>query len=382
MKRMIKNLTLVLVLLFLAGSAAAQQSTLDVAGKRSGRWVNGEVQPGSSPDMGQSIWNNSAVSTWWGEPEPGYINLDWGVLPVSDTGLPAHVVNGFSFSYGTNNMDPAGEDLSVYFFDNCVGWGNIGCLEGSFLFSGLPNGYGLPTLPPDTGWTWTIDTDLEDTGYEFILGGSDDPQLYRRFGLGLSFLSMPTMGATGPALGMRPLQGGNGDTGTENLFDVYYPSTAYNGTYWFGTSVWATWPAEIFAVEGGRGTLDVYGFPQLQGNANFLLSSTGLSWPSAGGPVTFFSTKFPFPLNLYPGKLLASIQSSNLYYAPYDITRLVGNFIAGTPIIMTDPWFGSWWCTYSTTVPMLPPGFTAYFQAILGDASVMMGATHGRKAEW
>jgi len=381
MKPIIKSSMLILFVIALAGTVSAQHSPLDLAGGKAGTWVNGRVQPGGSPDMGHSIWNNSAISSWWAYPEQGYLNLDWGELPDSNTGLPVHVVDGFSFSYGTNNMDQAGEDIIVYFFDNCVGWGDIGYMEGSFLFPGLPNGCYLPTLPPGMGWSWTITSDLEGTGYEFLLGGSSDPLLYRKIGLGLSFLSLPTMGSTGPALGLRPNQGGNGDTGTENVFDIYYPGGQYNGTYWFGSTAWASWPAEIFAVEGSRGSLTTYAFPQLPGNDNILTASTGTRWPSNGGLVTFYSTRMP-PFDTEPCKLYASLQSSNSYYAPYDLTRVIGNFIGGTPIAMNPPWGNATWCNLTVSIPAMPPGFTAYFQAVLGDPSTQMDATQGLKAEW
>ena len=42
-------------------------------------------------------------------------------------------MDGFTFYYGTNNRDPAGEEISVYFFDGTTGNGGKGVAEAGFV---------------------------------------------------------------------------------------------------------------------------------------------------------------------------------------------------------------------------------------------------------
>ena len=97
---------------------------------------------------GAEIWHNTAITAWWSGPGTGYLNLDWGQLVDQGNQLPDEVIDGFMFMYGTNNLDPAGEDFAVYYFDSCTGWGNMGVQETGFLFTGLPNAYTYGSLQP------------------------------------------------------------------------------------------------------------------------------------------------------------------------------------------------------------------------------------------
>jgi len=210
-ERMMNRFVIALICLaFWTGAAVAQSDVHEVAGVRCGLWKNGEVvpMPSGPPDHGACIWDNYSISAWWSGVNKGYINLDWGKLPVPSSGLPDHVIDGFTFAYGTNNRDPAGDDFAVYYYDSCTGWGNLGVHEAAFFFHGLPNAYGFPTLPPGYGWVWSVTCDIEGTGYEFLLG--------QELGNGMIRLLTPTMGSSGLAIGGR-IPG----NGIENAFDIY-----------------------------------------------------------------------------------------------------------------------------------------------------------------
>ena len=93
---------------------------------------------------------------------PGPV-LDCTILPSFPTGLCDEVIDGFTFTYATNNMDPAGEDFTTYFFDSYAGWGQIGVQEAGFLFTGLLNAYTYGSLPPGQAWIVSVDVDLESS---------------------------------------------------------------------------------------------------------------------------------------------------------------------------------------------------------------------------
>ena len=134
---------LVLTAAWLASAQVDIRGDLEeIWGVRSARWVDGVIVPGDGQDSGSSIWDNTGFSAWWSGNDTAYINLDWGRLPPAGSGLDDLVIDGFTFSYGTNNWDPTGESYTVYFFDSCTGWGNLGVEEAGFLFMDLPNGYG------------------------------------------------------------------------------------------------------------------------------------------------------------------------------------------------------------------------------------------------
>jgi len=282
--------------------------------------------------------------------------------------MPAQVIDGFSFKYGTNNMDPAGESIAMYYYDRCTGWGNLGVQESAFFFSGLPNGYPLPPLPPGYGWIWAIYVDIADSGYEFPLDGE--------FGRGFIKLNTPTMGGTGPPTGSAPNWYGNGPTGTEDCFDIYKPNGTYNGT-WFssGWDFWATWPGEIFGSEGAA-NMTYYGV-DARGNDAGLYAAGDFT---GDGTVRFMLQKNGLPLN---GYLTASLSSMNQYIGgAYDIARLVGNPIPTSSLMMDIPPVGDFYAL-DVVVPEQYAGITVYFQGILGDLPLIQSpidASNGIKA--
>jgi len=366
-----KILTITLLcLLFPAGTALSQLETCKVKGVRHATWKDGEIRPGPAPDSGPSLWNNMAKRAWWSGPRTGYINLDWGKLPEPTSGLPDHVIDGFTFTYGTNNWDPAGESFAISFFDSCTGWGNLGIQEAGFLFSGLPNSYGGPSgLPPGYGWVWSISVDLEGTGYEFLL--NED------FGMGHCRTATPLMGGSGPCAGYAPGTSGNGPTGTENAFDIYFPNLTYNGSWYFGSyPTWATWTAELFGTEGW-GDMTFYGVEAPGNDAK--LYATGAF--AAGGSLRFLLRKNGLDLD---GHLLASHSYANNYIGGvYDVTRLVGDLIPCFPKTMTDDLVGDF-CVLDGIVPLHYAGGAVYIQGILGDrplGSPPLDASNGLRAK-
>ncbi len=342
---------IILVLAAIVSTASAQTDLATGIGERRILLENGTARSGGGLDSGPSIWNNSGTSgLWWGSMETGYIALDWGKLPVPASGLPDHVVDGFTFFYGTNSRDPLGEEFAIYYFDQCTGWGNMGVQEAGFHLTGLPNGRYLPTLPPGSGWIWTVTNDLTGTGYEFLLG--------RDIGHAYARLNDPATGWTGIVLGLPPNQGGNGPTGTQYAFDLYYPSGKYNGSWWFSTG-WATFCAELFGTEG-QGNQTFYGVGAAGNDAALYASGV-----FAGGETVHYLLR-PNDSGSN-GYLAASFQDANVYLGGvHDVTRLVGNLIPGFPRAMISPAPGDFF-VLPVQVPHSHGSATVYFQGVHGD---------------
>jgi len=300
---------------------------------------------------GPVIWNNEAVSSWWSGADVGYLNLDWAQLSDSNM-LPDEEIDGFQFKYGTNNMDPAGESFAYYYFDQCTGWGNIGIQQAGFGFSGLPNGYGLPTLPPGFGWIWSISVDLAGSGYEFIL--NDD----ETFGQAISKQAVSFAGSTGPAIGRPGGYGGNDPfTGTEDAFDIYYPNGVYNGTWYFGGyPTWATWPGQLY----GSGIADhmwYYGInaPNNPGQ----LYATGSFSASSG-------VHFMFALHGNSSQAFLLFGGNPEYKQGSYWTQLIRDPYTFTP--MQSAFIGDF-AVYDVFPPSAYDGVPVYFQAITGSGA-------------
>ena len=339
----------------LAGISFAQGLSTDkVAGVRSKAidvFGNSTAWPRSgAPDYGGSIYNNNAISAYWGSQDVGYIALDWGKLLDQGNMLDDEVVDGFNFKYGTSNLDPAGETYSVYYFDSCTGWGNLGVQESGFLFTGLPNAYGLPSLPPGYGWVWGITVDLEGSGYEFLLGADH--------GVGLVLESTPLMGGTGSAIGSPSNMNGNGFTGTEDAFDIYFQNGTYNGTWYFGGAPnWATWSGELFGASDPAAAMTYYGQGSQGNDAMFYTLGT---W-AAGSDVHFMLRKNG---DANPGWLLASGAGASQYIPQLGVTKLVGNFVGGTPKLMGALYAGDF-DVLDVTIPAVAGSMRIYTQGAI-----------------
>ncbi len=333
------------LLVLLLTSASPAQGLVDadmVAATRSKTIILGDGSGLSNP-----IWDNtSSLWGYWGHVETGYINLDWGWLPTGHHPFLEQVIDGFAFCLGSNNVDPAGETFSVTYFDQCTGWGSTGVQQAGFLFTGLPNGYGLPALSPGYGWIWIITVDLAGSGYEFPL----DPE----FGQGLSRWSTPTMGFTGLGIAGPEL-------GSENAFDIYYPNSVYNGTWFFGSTNWAAWPETLYGPgEAPAAGMTYYGEGCL---GNEIGLYTIGDWTMT---VHFMLTKHGWDK---PGYLLASRtwMLPPIYYPdPWDVTRLIGPLAGGSPWLMADDAVGDF-CRYFLTVPSQYHTTAIYFQGIVTD---------------
>jgi len=354
MKNALRALILsIAVMGLLAAGAAAQGLVSDVmetgeTGQAAYNVATGGWTPGGTR-MGALIYDNGASArTWWpvGYAYTHYIILDWGVLYNPPTsGMPDEIIDGFQFRYSTTDRSTAGIDLDVHFYDSRTGSGNLGVLEAVFPFTGLPN---ATSVAPGVNKSWMIDVDLSGTGYEFIV----DPAI----GWGYVYHNGNDPSgdpATGPVIGKMPLAGGNGPTGTENVFDVYNPDSSYFGSYFFGGTPWATWPLRLW---GGAGISSKYYGIAAQGNHAELYESG--NW--YGGSTLTFMMRDPSKLDSY---LLPSLQGASMYLPGYDVTRHVGNVLFGNPIarpMLPDP--DGRFDRISVKLPNPAPGFSVYFQ--------------------
>jgi len=325
--------------------------------------------PGDDERLGDMLWNNMAVAAGLPLVGNGYIYLDWGKLQPTASGLPDEVIDGFTFMYSTNSVDPEGESLVVHYYDSCTGWSNLGIHEAAFAFSGLPNCLGLPSMPPGWVWVMSINVDLEDSGYEFILNG--------KIGQGHVFPEQPASGRTGLALGQAPNRCGNGPTGTQHAFDVYYPNLTYNGTWWAcsGMDHWCTWPGALYGPGGAAQGMTYYGVSAAGNDAS--LYATG-AW-IAGSGVRFLLRRNQSPLAAW---LCVSHDGINRYLPSYDITRLIAGPAGCAPFPMAGSLSGDF-ASLAAAVPPAAASMTIYFQAALGDAPLLqppLDASNGVRA--
>jgi len=345
---MIRIVLFVLFLALFAGSATAQRTAIHKVGGQMEKSLDAEGNPINSARPDTCIWNNSAYSgSWFSDVRSGYVYLDWGKLTDQGNNLPDEVIDGFKFTYGTNNMDPTGESFSVYFFDSCTGWKSLGVLEAEFSFYGLPNGSGLPPLPPGCGWAWTIAVDLEGSGDEFLLNHD--------FGHALSRWSIPTMGDTGFLIGLPGGFGGNDYTGTEDAYDVYYNlfPGSHLGTYDFGgLPLWATWPSELYGAQDPAWGMTYYGIGATGNNGALYVTGSF----SVGGSVHFLLKRNGVYDPLYLGVSLGTTGGPSLPPA----TRLIGPLFSPPPFLMFPHDTGDF-NVYDITPP--PGSYTVYFQA-------------------
>ncbi len=242
-----KTMTLFTITVFLLAGAVLAQNTMPV------EKVQGVKSLGNTR-YGRVIWDNWAGSGWFSSMTVGYMWLDWGKLVDQGNLMPDEVVDGFRFAYATD-ATVGGIDWNMYYYDSCTGWGDASIVqEAGFAFTGLPD---ATNLPPGY-WAWAITVDLEETGYEFLLG----------YEIGLGY-SLRTPGITcGPLLARPPLVGGNGDTGTTDAFDIIDSAGNYVGTYWFGypSAPWASFRAQLMGASDPSDGCAYHPYPYMQGN--------------------------------------------------------------------------------------------------------------------
>ena len=303
---MIRVILLVLMVGFLASGSLAQN--IDTAQRVSGeREASLSLGDGSGPRYGSASWENMAGSPYFCVAHTDYIFLDWGVLRDQGNGLDDEVIDGFRFNYATNDDDPSGLSWAIYFYDSCTGWGDYSLIpESGIHFQGLPNAYGLPP----GNWGWNISVNLEGSGYEFLLG--------EEIGVGHVLAENIAPAVAGPGLGKPPLIGGNGDTGTEDVFSQYYPNGNLKGTFWYGgypAHPYSTWRVELRGASDPAQNTSYAGIG-LQGNITNLYTIG--SWTN-GGQVRFLLRKNGMPQS---GAVLANTSYNwpPLYLPAHDVT--------------------------------------------------------------
>jgi len=311
--------------------------------------TTGQITPynPNNSRVGNVVFDNFSKKSWWsiGHDHLGYILLDWGKLynPMT-TGLSGELIDGFDFRYSANDETSTGLTMEMHFYDSCTGVGNIGILEAAFVFTGMPNSYGNPGQRQHV-----INVDLDGTGQQFLLG----PEIgwAHVFHNGAD----PTgQWAIGPVIGRPPNKGLNGPTGTENLFDIYYPNGNPGGTWWFGGDPWATWPIKLYG--GAAASATYYGVGQNGNDAELYADG---EWV-AGQPIEFMMRN-PLGLNAY---VLVSTTPTfpGLYYPSLDVTRLIGDFYYPlTTLPMTQDIDGDF-VRRTINVPNPLPPVPIYFQ--------------------
>ena len=204
---------------------------------------------------GKVIWDNWADSGWFSSMTATYMWLDWGKLVDQGNLMPDEVVDGFRFAYATDAVI-GGISWNMYYYDSCTGWGDYSTVqEAGFAFTGLPD---ATNLPPGYYWAWEITVDLEESGYEFLLG----------YEIGLGY-SLRTPGITcGPCITLPGLVGGNGNTMTEGAFDIYDSLGVYFGTYWYSgyPYIHASFRAQLMGASDPSDGCAYHPYPYMQGN--------------------------------------------------------------------------------------------------------------------
>lgn len=243
-----KKVSLVVLFAVLLAGLTFGQNTLPV------EKVDGVKSLGSQR-YGAVIWDNFAASGWFSSMTTGYMWLDWGKLLDAGNGMPDEVIDGFGFSYATDAAI-GGISWNMYYYDSCTGWGDYAIVqEAGFAFTGLPD---ATNLPPGYFWGWLLWVDLADSGYEFLMG----------YDIGVGH-SLQTAAITcGPRLTKPPLVGGNGNTLTEDAFDIIDSAGGIVGTYWFGgypANPYASFCAQLMGGSDPSVNTVYAGIP-LQGN--------------------------------------------------------------------------------------------------------------------
>ena len=213
--------------------------------------------------------------------------------------------------------------------------------------------------------------DLEGSGYEFLLGD--------RFGQGLVRESTPATGSTGLIIGAPGNKKGNGFTGTEDVFDTYYPNGAYENSWWFGgypAYPWATFPGALCGARDPAGSTAYFGIGA--GGNDASLYTCG-DW-SVGSSVDFLLRKNQMA---FPGWLSVSLKPGLVYYPPpFDVTLLVKWPFLVSPVPMIPDHIGDF-DRLSVSVGPGIAGHSIYFQGAVTalDHLAQIDLSEGVKAD-
>jgi hypothetical protein len=181
---------------------------------------------------------------------------DWVVLDWGDAATPGvgELIGGFAMSYATAETLPTRIDTTMLYFAEENGWNSSGRVYlAGFSLTALPTGD-----PDGTFNGWTITIDLDTSGSQFTIDGSDiDGDGLVDFGYSYYFEHQASTGQ--PPLDSGPTIAGFGPnappcaTGIDGFFDAFDGSIgepnahaeAYAGTHWLG----AQFSLELFASE-------------------------------------------------------------------------------------------------------------------------------------
>jgi hypothetical protein len=351
----------------LVGVAFAQQPQLksalqhQTAGHHSIDAFGNKIEPQSR--YGATLWNNMASSGWFTGQGANYLYLDWGFLNgVDGNGLPGEPIDAYAFGYAGNDTEADGLDYALYWFDQASGWGDVNIVqESGLLFTGLWNSR---RLDPAYYWGWLVTTwfDVGSQMFEFLL---DEGDIVTSHGSGISFAlelyeTLDGGAITGPLMSQPPGYGGNTNTQTQDVFNIFYPNGAFKGNYWFGgypANPWSSWRAALYGGSDTSANMTYDGF-NLAGNTTYLYN-TG-SW--AGADNVHFMLKKNQITN-QPGRLLGDTKKKVTYYAITGTTFYVNPFTNYNWLMNTITISDHYW--YNLTVPTQYAGARAYFQGCI-----------------
>jgi len=207
--------------------------------------ATGELIPTPGPARhGPPVWSSTYSTGWYfGSYAYGWVVLDWG-----DVGGPV-LIDGFEFGYATDMLMPDRLDTIVWYYGEENGFNSYNHIPlAGFRISDLPTG-------GPTWGNWIVTIDLENSGYEFTIDGSDlDADGLVDFGYTYWFQGPPAGSYTGPLISGDP-NGFDDAPGQEDAFDAYLldmndpnqgrPGT-YVNTYWLGGDPFAQFYMELY----------------------------------------------------------------------------------------------------------------------------------------
>jgi hypothetical protein len=223
--------------------------------------ATGELTPTPGPvRYGDAVWSSMYPTDYFwgmvGDVGDDIVALDWG-----DSGAPSapNCIDGFKFWYQTDLLQPATLDVVVWFYGEENGWNSYNHvpLQG-FIMPDLPG----QTDPPSVSWLITVD--LEGSGYEFLLNGSDmDMDGLVDFGYTYFFQRVTSAENpdTGPVLAVENPDAPTDPNiapapGIEDALDIYAldmndPNAGLPGVYldtgWFNGNPFAQMAMELYA---------------------------------------------------------------------------------------------------------------------------------------
>jgi len=236
----------------IAAPAFASPELLPVKGTHYAtyRMATGELTPTPGPQRyGPVVWSATYDTGWYiGIYGDGVVLLDWG--DVGDVDSPV-VIDGFQFAFATEMVLPDRLDCIMWFYGEENGINSYAHVPlAGFRITDLPTGD--PHIPQ--AWNgWFVTIDLEGSGDEFAMSGSDlDADGLVDFGYTYWFMGPPVGDRTGPHIAgdpnelLRP-------PGAEDVFDTYFTddpnqgtADVYEGSWWYSSDPFAQHYLELY----------------------------------------------------------------------------------------------------------------------------------------